>query len=148
MLQQLLQFNQASKQAKNTHILCSFVNVNVIFRAAIFTYVTNKRNLLQQTLPIVLQRDLKDKMLPPPPPAPDEPPHPDFWEQKWPQPRFGLKQPDDLLVYFMDFHQIQPTEFKKRKSRYQYVHGDGFFRCKQQNCVGEKGKKSMELKYS
>ena len=68
-------------------------------------------------------------------PSADEPPHPDFWSKKWPHPRFGRKEPDELLVYFMEWYDVDPNEFKKRKSRYQYVHSYGRFRCYDANCL-------------
>ena len=69
-----------------------------------------------------------------PQPAPDEPPHPEFWDKKWPCPRFGLKEPDELLVNFMEWEKLDPVEFKKRKSRYQYVHYFGRFRSVAHKC--------------
>ena len=54
-----------------------------------------------------------------PEPKPDEPPHPNFWSKKWPCPRFGRREPDELLVYFMEWHNLDPDEFRNRKSRYQ-----------------------------
>ena len=89
-----------------------------------------------------------------PPVPPDEPPHPNFWDRKWPYPRFGRREPDKLLVKFMQWYNLQPSEFRGRKSRYQYVNTGvlktqdkndqkGKFRCFDRNCLGKNGKFSF-----
>ena len=79
----------------------------------------------------------------PPPPPIDEPPHPNFWSNKWPHPRFGRKEPDKLLVYFMEWYRLDPNDFKNRKSRYQYIHQHGRFRCYDPNCLAKNGDRSF-----
>ena len=66
---------------------------------------------------------------------PDEPPHPPFWSKKWPCPRFGRREPDELLVFFMEWYNLDPDEFRNRKSKYQYVKVHGKFRCFAPNCL-------------
>ena len=74
---------------------------------------------------------------------PDEPPHPPFWSKKWPCPRFGRREPDELLVFFMEWYNLDPDEFRNRKSRYQYVKVHGKFRCFAPNCLKENGERSF-----
>ena len=78
-----------------------------------------------------------------PEPKPDEPPHPNFWSKKWPCPRFGRREPDELLVYFMEWHNLDPDEFRNRKSRYQFVKAHGKFRCVDPNCLKKNGERSF-----
>ena len=76
--------------------------------------------------------------------SPDEPPHPgrSIRDRKWPHPRFGRREPDDLLCYFMDWYNLEPNDFNRRRSRYQYIHDYGRFRCYDPKCLSKKGDRS------
>ena len=70
---------------------------------------------------------------------PDEPPHPPFRSKKW----LGRRESDELLVFFMEWYNLDPDEFRNRKSRYQYVKVHGKFRCFAPNCLKENGERSF-----
>ena len=74
-----------------------------------------------------------------PPVSEDEPPHPSFWNKKWPHPKFGRREPDELLKKFMEWYELSPSEFRRRKSRYQYVNEYGKFRCHDTKCLAKNG---------
>ena len=78
-----------------------------------------------------------------PPPVEGTPPHPEFWSKKWPSPRFGRREPDELLVNIMEWYESDPNEFRNRRSRYQYVKSYGKFRCWDQNCLKKEGDRSF-----
>ena len=83
-------------------------------------------------------------------PRPEEntPPHPEFCFKKWPSPRFGRKEPDELLVNFMEWYEIDPNDYRNRRSRYQYVGTyevslKGKYRCHDPNCLKKEGDRSF-----
>ena len=46
-----------------------------------------------------------------PPAGEGQPPHPEFCLKKWPSPRFGKKEPDQLLENFMEWNEIGKFDF-------------------------------------
>ena len=79
-------------------------------------------------------------------PEPDvnEPPHQEsYLNKKWPSPRFGRREPDELLVDFMEYYEIDPSDYRNRRSRYQYVRTYGKFRCADPYCLKKDGGRSF-----
>ena len=73
----------------------------------------------------------------------NEPPHRESYFKKWPNPRFGRRQPDELLVDFMEYYEIDPSDYRNRRSRYQYVRTYGKFRCADPYCLKKDGGRSF-----
>lgn len=93
---------------------------------------------------VILKNEMNGNYHHLPEPDVNEPLHQEsYLNKKWPSPRFGIREPDELLVDFMEYYEIDPNDYRNRRSRYQYVRTYGKFRCNDPNCLKKDGSRSF-----